>query len=742
MAFGSWARFAICANVVATAVAVDLPISARTANIESDTTAVIYNETLPILVGNDGDAATGGFRTFDLNSEDPLMETSHQTPGRTKLLTSVYGVGERDLIVTIAQPDSYFRLYDASTSEEVGEPISRTLGDWSALCGWRSQDSSNQFLFLFGKHEAVQYLLRQQNGSYELLEIQTFETPVEASSCAVSESAKAVYFSGDDDATIYTLEAAEATTAPEITTLGQATDEVTGLTVYRGNNSDYLIVAQGDTVAVYDTSFLLLGNMTITGDEKIELEGLAVYQGATKSYPNGSLTFAVDSDAGKAFGVSSLGTSFSELGLGLNTAYDPRQVVSEPAVTVCTECGFSGFCGNNANSTTCDCFAGFSGESCASFTCRNDCSGHGDCTGANQCSCEIGWGGLYCAFKVVEPVFETDAYGGDGDDPAIWVSPINKSLSRIVTTTKSEEGSGLSVFDLTGKKIQSITAGEPDNVDIIYNFPVGNRTIDLAYAACRTDGTLCLFEMTSNGTLVPISGGSQPTKEDFTTYGSCVYRSQITGKQYLFVNAKSAEYLQFELMWEDGALNTTLVRNFTGGSGGQVEGCVGDDANGWVFVSEEPYGLWRYGAEPDDNTDGYLIDNVEDGRMYADVEGVTLVEGATADKGFVIVSQQGVSAYNVYRRAAPHDFVETFTIYANNDDGIDAVTNTDGLAAVGTGMGSFSKGLVVVHDDANQLPDGSTSEDASFKLVSLADVLSDSLLAELDPEWDPRTSLR
>ncbi len=212
-----------------------------------------------------------------------------------------------------------------------------------------------------------------------------------------------------------------------------------------------------------------------------------------------------------------------------------------------------------------------------------------------------------------------------------------------------------------------------------------------------------LFEMSRNGTLKTIAGGVQPTKEDYDVYGSCVYRSRITGKQFLFANAKSAEYLQFELTWVDDALHTTLVRNFTGGSGGQVEGCVSDEANGWVIIGEEPYGLWRYGAEPDDDaTSGHLIASIDDS-MYADVEGVTLIEGASADKGFILVSQQGVSAYNVYRRAPPHAFIQTFTIYENGKKGIDRVTNTDGITAVGTFLGNaFPKGLIVVRKSSLQ----------------------------------------
>ena len=43
-----------------------------------------------------------------------------------------------------------------------------------------------------------------------------------------------------------------------------------------------------------------------------------------------------------------------------------------------------------------------------------------------------------------------------------------------------------------------------------------------------------------------------------------------------------------------------------------------------------------------------------------------------------------------------------------------------------------------IDDDANQLPSGGASEEASFKLVNLEDVIPKHLLGELDPDWDPR----
>lgn len=221
------------------------------------------------------------------------------------------------------------------------------------------------------------------------------------------------------------------------------------------------------------------------------------------------------------------------------------------------------------------------------------------------------------------------------------------------------------------------------------------------------------------------------------------------------MNEKSGRYLQYELHSTDSAggtgaaLSTTLVRSFIGGSGGQPEGCVADEENGWLFLGEEALGVWRYDAEPgaeqesetasQTETDGTLIAQVGDS-LYADVEGLSLLYGKTPDTGLLVVSCQGVSAFSVLRRAAPHEHVLTFTTGESEDGRVDGVTNTDGVAGVGARLnGDFPEGLLVVHDDANQLQGGGTAEMASFKLVSLGDVLGvEGIEGEVDTEWDPR----
>jgi 3-phytase len=234
-----------------------------------------------------------------------------------------------------------------------------------------------------------------------------------------------------------------------------------------------------------------------------------------------------------------------------------------------------------------------------------------------------------------------------------------------------------------------------------------------------------MFEVNSTGLLLPISGGIQPTPDDYEVYGSCAYRSRKTNRQYLFVNSKNALYLQYELTsTANGTLQTALVRNFTGGSGGQVEGCVADEEKGYIFIGEEPAGLWRYDAEPNGTSTGVQIAKMGDGKLSADVEGITLIPAKNSSEGYLFVSSQGISSYLVYERAPPHAYVMTFTIVDNEGAGVDHVSNTDGIAAVGNRLSKdFPLGLFVTHDDANELVGGGTAEEASFKLVSLEKIL-------------------
>jgi 3-phytase len=300
-----------------------------------------------------------------------------------------------------------------------------------------------------------------------------------------------MFLSADDDKDVYVFNLAESTTPPAVSKIGEAEDDVTGVAVYVSNTTgvDYLFVATEDTVAVYEPPFNLLGHLNLVGYEDIEIQGLSIHQRATSKYPSGVLAYAIEAEDVKGFGISSLDGAIQTLGLKVNTAYSAK-IGGNKQSPICGACSRNGYCTRASRGIECACFSGWQGKTCSAFTCQNNCSGHGRCVGPNTCQCDRGWAGLHCSFVLVKPTAETTANGGDGDDPAIWISPTDRAQSRIITTTKSEQGAGLGVFDLSGKILQTIPAGEPNNVDIIYNFQAGSRKVDLAYAACREDDTL------------------------------------------------------------------------------------------------------------------------------------------------------------------------------------------------------------------------------------------------------------
>jgi 3-phytase len=304
-----------------------------------------------------------------------------------------------------------------------------------------------------------------------------------------------MYLSTDDDKAIYRFALQESTAAPSVSTLGDAGDDITGIAVYLAKDGkQVLFVAEGDKVEVYKSPFELVGIIELDGLEDIEIQGLSIHQASSNGHQNGVLAFAVESEEATGFGLVDLGGPLAQLGISPNTRYNPAKPNGRPDTNpVCQTCSGNGFCGKSSGydkTASCSCFSGFTGPKCNQFICKDNCSGKGECVGPDMCKCSPGWGGLHCSFLVVPPSHETTANGGDGDDPAIWISPVSRNQSRIITTTKSEEGAGLGVFDLQGTLLQTIPAEEPNNVDVIYGFELGDRKVDLAFAACRGDDTL------------------------------------------------------------------------------------------------------------------------------------------------------------------------------------------------------------------------------------------------------------
>lgn len=183
----TWA--AICSPTVFAKNAT-ITLTPAATGFDSDNAAWIYAAS-PVLLANDGSAADGGFRTFSTSNSTvstTFIERSHVRTGRTKIAVPVYDVGGRDIIFNVPSPNSVIRAYDVATGEEVAGSRKYQLGDWSVARVWRSQESGENYVFLFGKKLVVQFLIRDGEDDLEILEVSSSTADCSLSPAVLSRS--------------------------------------------------------------------------------------------------------------------------------------------------------------------------------------------------------------------------------------------------------------------------------------------------------------------------------------------------------------------------------------------------------------------------------------------------------------------------------------------------------------------------------------------------------------------------
>lgn len=308
------------------------------------------------------------------------------------------------------------------------------------------------------------------------------------------------------------------------------------------------------------------------------------------------------------------------------------------------------------------------------------------------------------------------------DDPALWIHPSDPALSLIFGTNKK---GGLHLFQLDGRQLGVASpAAHPNNVDLIYGFPLRQVPTDLALSVCRDKQCPCVrvwkIDPTTR-TLEEISGpdGIKVLNGD-VGYGSCTYHSRKTGKHYFFVNHKDGRYEQYVLeSASDGKVRGLKVRTFKVPS--QAEGCVADSETGALYVAEEAFGLWRFPAEEDGVDQGRLVAKVGEHGLTADCEGVTIYYAA-GGKGYVLLSSQGNNTFKVFDRGPHNAFIGTIDPAAGK---LGKVSDTDGLDVTNRPLGHlFPKGLLVLQDGTRR-PGGQR-----FKLYAWEDVAGDRLIID------------
>ena len=303
------------------------------------------------------------------------------------------------------------------------------------------------------------------------------------------------------------------------------------------------------------------------------------------------------------------------------------------------------------------------------------------------------------------------------DDPSIWVNPQDSSKSLLIGTVKHF---GIEVYNLQGKRLQSYPTGDPNNIDVTYDFVLNNgEHVDLVGCSERSKNEIYLYRIQpKDGMLQPLQAAPIKSNVD-EVYGFCFYRSRIDSAHYAFVNGKNGEVEQW-LLQPNGAdrISAKKIRTFNVSS--QPEGMVADPTYGVLYVGEEDKGIWRVEIEnKTSNVVSYVAKSGQDNpNITFDVEGLCLY--ATSDStGYLLASIQGNNSYAAFERKAPNRYLGSFAIA---DGKIDGTVETDGIEVCPRNLGApFSKGLLVVQDGINVHPNGKAAPQ-NFKLLDLGKI--------------------
>ena len=296
------------------------------------------------------------------------------------------------------------------------------------------------------------------------------------------------------------------------------------------------------------------------------------------------------------------------------------------------------------------------------------------------------------------------------DDPAIWVDPADSSRVVLFGTDKK---AGLYAYDLSGAVLQNLPGGNPNNVDLRDGFMIDGRPQVLVAASDRSPERFGMpLYIMDPATLQTRLWGVVPV-DLVEPYGLCLGKR---GDDFIAsINGTDGQVRNIRIsVGADGKPAAVEEKRFALSS--QTEGCVIDDETGDLYIGEEAKGVWRFSVDPA-NTARTQLATAPSAALAPDVEGVTLLnEGG---KKWLIVSSQGDSAFAVWRVDGEVAYRGRFSVVPAN--GADAVTGTDGVAAMAGPVGRFSEGLVMMQDDVDEIP-GAVGERQNFKLVDWKDV--------------------
>lgn len=288
----------------------------------------------------------------------------------------------------------------------------------------------------------------------------------------------------------------------------------------------------------------------------------------------------------------------------------------------------------------------------------------------------------------IRETIATESVRTDPDDPAIWIHPKQSELSLIIATDKTARIGGLYTFNLDGKIIQHIeNLDRPNNVDVIYGFRINETySIDLIVVTERLQerlriytvniNTRQLYELTGRNTNVFIGNVGYYA----APMGLGLYKRVNDGKIYAIISRKSGpvkNYLgQYELIWNNGTIDLKFIRYFGDFLGTEIESIVVDSELGYVYYSDESYGIHKYNADPDTNQPEEIGLINATSLWEGDSEGLAIY--TTSDKnGYLIITDQRSdgSVFHIFERQGMNAYINSIKTNADRTDGIEATSH-------------------------------------------------------------------
>lgn len=342
---------------------------------------------------------------------------------------------------------------------------------------------------------------------------------------------------------------------------------------------------------------------------------------------------------------------------------------------------------------------------------------------------------FFCSFTKAQviPIYETDPVENwnGADDPAIWLNENNPDSSFFIGTDKSGLGR-LELYNMDGSRFWSTPVGTSyNNVDVLYNYVLGEDTIDLVGACNKPETSLDFFKVDSETrTLVNISGNTNVNMSDM--YGFSMYSDLCNDVFYSFLNRRTTDgkCYQYEMInTSEGLIDIELVRIISN-LPSRTEGMIADPVLGHLYVSEESVGIWKYGSRPEDGLDRILMDSVSGPNLTALIEGLCIYYTGDSS-GYLIASSQGGDDFQVYTREGDNTYLGTFTIDANEGEDIDAVSHADGIDVMNVPMGNdYPNGVFITHDLTN------TGGNSNYKMVPWESI-ANALGLEINTAFNP-----